>query len=194
MAKKLELFYPVYPHTVNRPWGFVDSLYQKLGFVRHNGTDLALEHGQEIRAPFDCIVVKNGYQPEGSGNYICLLSVDEFEFPDKNCLVELTFMHLLCSVAKEGDELKAGDLVALGDNTGLSTGNHTHLAPKRVIKFPGRYECADENDALNTFDPEPYWNHKYAKEIGSNESARLSLQQQIDRANMILEQLRNSGR
>ena len=44
--------------------------------------DLALAEGQIIRSPFDCTVVKIGFEPGGSGNYICLVSDVEYDWDD----------------------------------------------------------------------------------------------------------------
>lgn len=159
----LKLLYPVKPHIVNRGWGVKDPVYEQFGFSRHNGVDLALAHGQLILAPFGCRVVKVGCQPGGSGNYICLLSKEAFEFQDGIFHVEITFMHLLDAIAREGDDLVPGNPIARGDSTGFSTGNHTHMAPKRVRVVPGGYIEADHNDAKDTFDPEPFWSGEYAE-------------------------------
>lgn len=159
----LKLFYPVKPYIVNRGWGVLDPVYNQFGFARHNGVDLALSHGQLILAPFSCRVVKVGNQPGGSGNYVCLLSTDAYDFSDGVFHIEITFMHLLDSIASVGDELVAGNPIARGDSTGFSTGNHTHMAPKRVTLVSGGYVEADHNDAKDTFDPEPYWSGEYAE-------------------------------
>lgn len=160
----LSLYYPVSPHKVNRGWGVEDALYERFGFTKHNGVDLALADGQPIYAPFDGIVSLVGAQPRGSGNFLCLLSTEAYDFEDgKKCRVELTFMHLKEWSVKEGARVGIGDLIALGGRTGQTTGAHVHIAPKRVRKGLLGYRDLDRNDANNTFDPEPYWNEQYAR-------------------------------
>jgi murein DD-endopeptidase MepM/ murein hydrolase activator NlpD len=163
--RRLSLYFPVTPHVVNRAWGVPDALYHEFGFVRHNGIDLALAHGQPIHAPFDCRVTEAGNEPEGSGLYVCLLSRGKHAFDDGiEARVEITFMHLSSTPVRVGARLSVGAVVALGGNTGRSTGPHTHMAPKRVrMTFLGGYRDLDTNDAANTFDPEPYWVGRYAK-------------------------------
>ena len=162
--KPLSLYYPVFPHKVNRAWGFVDALYQQYGFTHHNGIDLALFEGQEVRAPFDGVVTLVGNQPNGSGNFVCVVSSASYAFDDGvTCKVELTFMHLKEFRVEQGAKLGVGDLIALGGKTGQATGSHLHLAPKRVKKGWLGYRDLDKNDAGNTFDPEPYWNKRYAR-------------------------------
>ena len=161
--ERLSLAYPVSPHVVNRGWGYVDPAYVELGFARHNGVDLALSEGQEIRAPFECRVSLVGNQPRGSGNFVCLLSTKKHLFDDgTSAYVELTFMHLKESLVTGGMRIRTGDLVAYGGHTGRASGDHVHVAPKRVRKGLFGYRDLDRNDADGTFDPEPYWSGAYA--------------------------------
>lgn len=162
---RLSLYYPVTPYAVNRAWGVRDVLYETFGFSRHNGVDLALTDGQPLYAPFDCRVTEIGREPNGSGLYVCLLSRGKHAFDDgTSSRVEITFMHLSRALARVGTPLSVGDLIALGGRSGMATGSHTHMAPKRVsMTLFGGYRDRDQNDANNTFDPEPYWTGLYAK-------------------------------
>ncbi len=162
---RLTLYFPVEPYRVNRAWGVTDPAYEAFGFLRHNGVDLALREGQEIRAPLDCRVVKIDIEPEGSGLYVCLLSRGMHTFDDGvRARVELTFMHLSSVVVTVGTNVSVGDLIAHGGASGNASGSHTHLAPKRVsLRLFGGYRDRDQNDAGNTFDPEPYWNQMTAR-------------------------------
>lgn len=165
---QLVLHYPVNPHQINRGWGVVGPIYTRFGFTRHNGVDLALVDGQLIRAPFPCTAVKIGNEPEGSGLYICLLSRSTYQFPDgKKARVELTFMHLSRTVVQVGDTCAVGTPIAEGGHSGLVTGSHTHLSPKRVTRQKAGYTAIDQNDAAGTFDPTPYWSGLYAKDAGT---------------------------
>lgn len=163
--KRLALYYPVTPHTVNRPWGIPDAAYEEFGFSKHNGVDLALSTGQPIYVPFDCRVTKIGNEPNGSGLYVCLLSRGKHGFDDGHASrVEITFMHLSEVRSTVGTKLSVGDVVALGGHSGRASGSHTHMAPKRVrMDLLGGYRDRDHNEANGTFDPEPYWNGLPAK-------------------------------
>lgn len=164
---QLVLHYPVNPHQINRGWGVADPLYSQFGFTRHNGVDLALVDGQLIRAPFPCTVVKIGNEPKGSGLYLCLLSRAAYQFPDgKKARVELTFMHLSRTLVQIADICNVGTPVAAGGHSGLVTGSHTHLSPKRVTRHKTEYTAIDHNDAADTFDPAPYWSGLYAEDAG----------------------------
>ncbi len=160
---KLELFYPVRPHIVNQKWGVPNPLYQQFGFSRHNGIDLALVNGQKISAPFDCEVVKVGNQPNGGGIFVGVLSKNIYDWEDgKQTKVLLDFLHCKEILVQEGQAVAVGEVLALGDNTGLSTGSHTHLQPRRVTWENKVLTNVDVNDANNSFDPEPYFDGSYA--------------------------------
>ena len=169
---RLSLYYPVNPYVVTRPWGVSDSLYQEFDFARHNGVDLGLTDGQDIRAPFESTVSLVGNQPGGSGLFVCLVSHSSYEFPDGvTARVELSFMHLQSTDVFAGTKLSVGEAFAKGGHTGRVTGPHVHIAPKRVKKGLFGYRDIDRNDADNTFDPEPYWNGDYARD-GIQDSQR----------------------
>lgn len=154
---KLEVLYEMHPVRITQDWGVRDPFYEQFGFKEHNGTDYALGDRAELRAGIPCEVTKIGYQHTGAGHYICLLSLEQYDFEDgKRAHVELTYMHLDHTIAEVGQKLATGDLFAIGDNTGASTGPHTHIAPKRVKKTAGGYYEIDKNDAKNTFDIEKY--------------------------------------
>ena len=159
---KLELYYPVSPHKTNQAWGIYNPSYQQFGFARHNGIDLNLVNGQPIYAPLDATVVRVGNQPNGGGIFIGLLS-GVCDFSDgKQAQVLIDFLHCKEIVAKEGSEVKTGDMIALGDNTGFSTGPHTHMQCRRVVNVNGTLVNVDTNDANNSFDHSLYWNGYYA--------------------------------
>lgn len=156
----------MFPVRINQEWGRKDSFYEQFGFKQHNGTDYALGEKGELRCPVPCEVTKIAVQPTGAGLYICLLTLDQYDFEDdKSAFVELTYMHLDHTIASVGQKLAPGELFAIGDNTGASTGSHTHLAPKRVKKRSGGYYTIDKNDANSTFDPEKHRNGTFAKDL-----------------------------
>lgn len=189
--KQFELYYPVKPHLVNRPWGFEDPLYQQFGFNRHNGVDLALVNGQEICAPMPGNIINIGNDPTGSGIFVSLVSDEQYYFSDgKTTFVLLDFFHCQRILVNIGDHVELGQTIALGDNTGITTGAHTHIQPRReyLKELPDSatvhayrirdinygFTDVDTNNANNTFDPEPYWNQKYAADYNPTEVSRLT--------------------
>lgn len=175
---KFEIFYPVRPYRVNRKWGELiidlatgESIYKPFGFTTHNGVDLALVNGQEIKAPCDCIVVRVGskengnWQPQGGGVFVGIVSKNVYEFLDgKQSQVLFDFLHCEKILVQEGQEVGVGDVIALGDNTGFSTGSHTHMQPRRVSYVNRVLTFIDQNEANGSFNPEYYWNGVFAED------------------------------
>ena len=162
---RFELFYPIKPHRINQPWGVADTFYNQFGFSRHNGEDINLFNGQAIYCPQDGKVVRVGNQPTGGGIFIGVLTKDKWDFPDgKSAYVLLDFLHLKQILVNQGTDVLMGDAIALGDNTGASTGPHCHLQARRVTE---NLVNIDTNDANNSFDTAPYWNGIYAQDARS---------------------------
>ena len=176
---RFTLHYPVKPHVVNQKWGIYGEIYKQFGFTRHNGEDLNLVIGQRISAPFDGKVIKVGFQPNGGGNFIGILSKEEFTFEDGiTCPVLLDFLHCSAILVKEGDLCTLGDKIALGGNSGLSTNPHTHVQPRRCRYGLNVLSFIDKNDANGSFDPDPYWSGEYAETI-ANLTLQVSLYKQV---------------
>lgn len=169
---RLRLYYPAKPYVISQGWGIVNPLYKQFGFERHNGVDF--QHGTDKRlcAPIDGKIVRTGNQPNGGGIFLGLMSDQRHLFDDgRECYVLLDFLHLEHILVKEGDNVKAGDIIAIQGNTGLSTGPHTHMQPRRATYWNGgsgdslQWTLADSNDANNTFEPAPYWTGIYAAAV-----------------------------
>lgn len=160
---KFEQFYEVKPWRVNQVWGVLNPVYAQFGFLRHNGTDVAIGSNKMVFAPFHGEVTKIGNQPGGAGLYICILSKNQYDWEDgEKAWIEKTYMHLEKTIAKVGDVVQPGDILAVPDNTGFSTGPHTHIASKRVRKTLAGYFEVDVNDAKGTFDDSSFYNGKFS--------------------------------
>ena len=161
---KLSLYYPAKPWKVNQKWGISDpKTYSQFGFTRHNGEDIALGVDKMIYAPFRGKIIVSGNQPNGGGIYIGFLSEDKYTFEDGvTSHVLLDFLHLDHVIGQVNVPYKVGDLLAKADNTGFSTGPHTHIQPRRGEWNGSYFVPTDKNDANGSFDPDLYWNGKYA--------------------------------
>ena len=70
------------------------------------------------------------------------------------------FWHLVEGSIKvqPGQRVESGDLLAMGDNTGMSTGNHLHRGLKPQIEENGEYRNElSGNGYYGAIDPEPYY-------------------------------------
>ncbi len=197
-----KLYRTMKPQIFSQGWGtFNPTVYQQFGFTRHNGRDLKLSPSAKIYAPFDYVVARRGYQPEGGGNFVGLISLDSFDFPSFTCTtpenviipfkegkyqILSDFLHCQTILVNEGDKGHAGDLIAIGDNTGFSTGPHCHQQDRRIIWDGKVITTVDTNDANNSFDPTQFESTIYAEDIPST---IVSLRQQIAQLMIILSAL-----
>lgn len=86
----------------------------------HNGLDFAYEEGTELFAPFDGFAYYKE-EPSGYGKYLTIIG----------SVYKVVYAHLKERVIMDG-QVKAGQLVARGNSSGFSDGNHLHITVKRV--------------------------------------------------------------
>ncbi|MBQ2997374.1 MAG: peptidoglycan DD-metalloendopeptidase family protein [Oscillospiraceae bacterium] len=93
---------------------------QLWGYKGHVGTDYMPENGEgsDIFAVADGTVVKAKYGTTGYGRYIIL---------DHGDGIHTVYAHCADLFVKEGDEVKAGDIIASVGSSGNSTGTHLHF-------------------------------------------------------------------
>lgn len=175
---KVEFNWPIKPHALNQGWGaHRPDVYGQFGFTDHNGLDHAFFDSKNIYAPCDGLLDWMDNQPNGGGIYVSLVS-DPMDFPAFSCVTpdgrtvafksgtyrtRIDFLHLEKPLVKVGQRVKAGDLIAIGDNTGFSTGPHCHTQWRRV-EGPNNAHV-DTNDANNSFDPTQFFTGVYAKDL-----------------------------
>lgn len=86
----------------------------------HNGIDIKVYVGDTIRSAFDgkVRIVKNQGRRRGYGKYIVIRH---------NNGIETLYGHLSKWLVTEGQNVKAGQPIGLGGNTGRSSGSHLHF-------------------------------------------------------------------
>ena len=84
----------------------------------HNGLDIKVQTGDTIYAAFDGKVRIASYQRRGYGNYVVIRH---------NNGIETLYAHLSKKFVTEDQNVKAGEPIGLGGNTGRSTGSHLHF-------------------------------------------------------------------
>lgn len=124
--------------------GPVISTFKYRGRRFHYGIDLDLETGDTVVAAFDGRVRYAKYNSSGYGNLIIVRHYNG---------LETYYAHLSKINVSVNQEVKAGELIGLGGNTGRSTGSHLHfevrfydnaLDPEEVIDFKNK-TLKDEN-------------------------------------------------
>ena len=81
---------------------------------------------------------------------------------DQKCQAYLCLVHGKKILVKPGDEPKLGELLMIADNTGFSTGPHTHFGMYRVKLEKGAWIFVDKNNANGSFDPTLFSTGAYA--------------------------------
>ena len=84
----------------------------------HKGIDVKVYIGDTIRAAFDGKVRIVRYEAKGYGNYVVIRH---------NNGLETIYGHMSKHLVNENVNVKAGDPIGLGGNTGRSTGSHLHF-------------------------------------------------------------------
>jgi len=105
--------------------GYVTSSFGPRNRRFHYGTDIKLQVGDTVRAAFDGKVRVRQYERRGYGYYLVL------RHPNG---LETVYGHLSEFLVEADDIVRTGQPIALGGNTGRSTGSHLHFE----MRFLGR--------------------------------------------------------
>lgn len=85
---------------------------------QHKGLDIKVYIGDTIRAAFDGRVRVVRYEGRGYGKYVVIRHDNG---------LETYYAHLSKQLVSENQDVRAGDPIGLGGNTGRSTGSHLHF-------------------------------------------------------------------
>lgn len=124
--------------------GIVTSRYGYRSGKHHSGIDLDLETGDTVRSCWSGKVRYAKYNDGGFGNLVIVRHYNG---------LETFYAHLSKLLVVPDQDVKAGDILGLGGNTGHSFGSHLHfevrfydaaMNPEEVIDFEKRV-CKDDN-------------------------------------------------
>ena len=126
-------FHVPVPGRLSSPYGW------RARFGRmHKGVDLTLNVGDTVRAAFSGKVRLTKYNAGGYGYYVVVRHDNG---------METVYGHLSRFLVKPNQRVKAGEAIALGGNTGRSTGPHLHfetrymgipINPEAIIDFANK--------------------------------------------------------
>lgn len=126
------------------------DFYSKMGMKGHNGIDMRARTNEKdfpVLAAHDGVVSFAGDDGAG-GNYITLWNKAE--------QYKTIYAHLLKFAVKQGDEVKAKQIIGYPDNTGTATtGDHLHFGLKETDKDGNTINW--DNGYFGAVDPEPYF-------------------------------------
>lgn len=103
--------------------GVVTSAFGPRRYRFHYGIDLRLKVGDSVRSAFSGKVRLINYEARGYGNYIVIRH---------NNGLETVYAHLSSVLVVLNQDVKAGQLIAFGGNTGHSTGPHLHFETRYI--------------------------------------------------------------
>lgn len=160
----LSIYKPFKPFIITQKWGNPNPMYaEHFGnpeFKLHNGIDaytgrVDWEGGLLTEYPVYCPVenfevVGVRFTPNGGGNEIILRSIVPVEMFEQTCYAQIIMCHAKKILVKEGHRPKLGELLMIADNTGFSTGLHTHIGLYRTDVYGTKI---DTNEATGSFDP-----------------------------------------
>src|ERR1035437_3016410 len=89
----------------------------------HYGVDLRLKVGDSVRSAFSGKVRIMDYEARGYGNYVVIRHDNG---------LETVYGHLSVVLVAHNQRVKAGELIALGGNTGHSTGPRLHFETRYI--------------------------------------------------------------
>ncbi len=112
----------------------------------HHGVDLRLNIGDTVRAAISGIVEKISYDADGYGHYVVMSHPDD---------MTTVYGHLQYALVSQGQYVYSGQPLAIGGNTGNSTGPHLHFEtrlggiavdPTLLFDFYGNGYWYDNNE------------------------------------------------
>lgn len=137
VIKLVDFIFPTYEKKVTSDYGRRSATRQ------HYGVDVKIRMRDTIRAAFDGRVRMERYEPKGYGYYIVI------RHPNG---LETIYGHLSKYLVKVNQHVIAGEAIALGGNTGRSSGPHLHfetrfmghpLNPNELIDFEHKSLLSD---------------------------------------------------
>ena len=137
--------------------------YKADGNKGHGGLDIAMPTGTPIFSACDGEVIFTS-EDVARGVAVSVLSSDIFQHKGKPCRLTVLFAHLKekSLKVKVGDKVKVGQLLALSNNTGRSTGPHLHIGVC-PIAVDARRELDLGNGYKGMVDPEIYFDLETAQ-------------------------------
>lgn len=142
------LRWPTQHGTITQVFGANPQVYNKFGLPGHEGLDFVAPLGSEIYAVADGFVSDIRLDGNSSpmqlpyGNQVRVQHDDGYE---------TIYAHLDQVVVVRGQVVRAGQLIALADDTGNSTGSHLHL----TLKKKGATQAGQTSYPHDIVDPTP---------------------------------------
>lgn len=119
--------------------------YRKRFGRMHKGIDIGIRSNDTIYAAFDGKVRLTNYEARGYGKYVIIRHTND---------LETVYGHLNKFLVEPNQYVKAGDPIALGGNTGRSTGPHLHFETRYMgyaINPAAIFDFANQTTHTDTY-------------------------------------------
>ncbi len=134
---------------ITQGFGARPEFYRKFGLPGHEGLDFQAPQGSEIYAVADGFVSDVRLDENSSPQHKPYGTQVRIQHADGYLTI---YAHLETVVVTRGQQVKAGQLIALADNTGNSFGSHLHL----TLEKKGATARGETNYPYDIIDPTPY--------------------------------------
>lgn len=140
----IQLSWPTDYRVITQRFGANPQNYTRYGLPGHEGVDIRAPHGSNIYACADGEVYQvTGVDNNPYGIHLRLRHADGYK---------TIYAHLKQPLVVVGQQVKRGELIAVADNTGNSSGSHLHL----TLKKDGATAAGLTRYPFDILDPTPY--------------------------------------
>lgn len=172
---KLRLYFPTDNFWYGQGFGRENTapsllpLYEKYGLLGHNGLDVFANDGDPIRAAHDGVITYTG-EDGASGLLVVIRTNEPFEYEGQEVYFKTLYGHLKKDSirVRVSQAVRTGDIIALADNTGASTGTHLHwgLKPQKQGEADWQWDNLLQNNGYRgAINPIPYFTGEPAKNM-----------------------------
>jgi murein DD-endopeptidase MepM/ murein hydrolase activator NlpD len=161
---QLKLSYPLEKVIITQRFGENQvDFYKKMGLLGHNGIDFHAIDGTPVYATHDGEITFAG-EDGSAGLGVVIRTNTKYEYNNEAVFFKTIYWHLKTGsiVVKVNQQVKAGDLIGLADNTGMSTGSHLHFGLKPVKQGEQAwswFNLEQNNGYGGAIDPLPYFDN-----------------------------------
>ena len=147
MRKSFYLLWPTDYSVVTQKYAANPQIYSRFGMPGHEGVDIRALTNTNIYCCADGVVYRVHNDPDprvhAYGKHVRVRHKDGYK---------TVYGHLARPLVREGQELKAGELLGIANSTGASTGSHLHLTLKR----DGATDRGETKFPKDIIDPTPF--------------------------------------
>lgn len=139
------LHWPTDYHVITQAFGANPEIYSKWGLPGHEGVDIRAPMNTNVYsgADGDVFYIMQEANTHPYGRHIRIAHANGYRS---------VYAHLASVLVKQGDAVKAGQLIGKADSTGNSTGSHLHL----TLKKDGATARKETQFVGDVIDPTPY--------------------------------------